>query len=326
MRSLKSGSLWIGAFLSVALISASGILRFEAWTQVMDLWDTEISPFLLIGHPHFFRYMVAYPGFLLEDKIPGFGFSIYIGIFFATNVSIFRRLIWLASNRSAPVLAWTVFISSHLFMNGRGVIAWTAWLLCAYLCLRISRGESISLAKLLLIALACLLAAVSTGVFIVTVVTITIFTLSNYKHAVNRSKWRVFLFALLFIPIAVVIADFFWVAIEKNLDFYGGGFEGAINMLNHGLGGIFSGSTVSTILAMWLIGLTLSTIIILVLHGWTWKPLQKLIFLAFFGGLFGFTVLTLAIPVLLVYFTTGRRRRQVFSPPPSLQLRQTTHT
>jgi hypothetical protein len=297
-----------------------GLKNFEAWTQVIDLWETEVSPLLLVGHPHFFRYLIAYPGFLLESELPNLGFSIYVSLFFAINVVLLRRLSLLCQDREPPVWAWAIFLLAHMFMNGRGVIAWTAWLLCAILCLRMSRHEGGGMKHLLLLIATCWLAAVSTGVFIVTVATLLLFYFQYRKRAMKRSKLSIFLTTLLGVPMFAIVADYFWVALQKNVEFYGGGLSGVLNMLQHGVGMVLFESPAIAMLLIYISALALILLAFLGFHGKVWSPLQKLIFLGLSGGLFGFTVLTLVIPLFLIYVTPGRKDLEISSHPSRFKL------
>lgn len=305
--------IWILVLFSGIVASFIGLKTFEAWPQVIDLWEAEVSPLFLVGHPHFFRFLVAYPGFLIEEKLPNFGFSIYVTCFFASNVTLWRRLSLLCQDRRPPAWAWAVFLLAHMFMNGRGVIAWTAWLICAILCVRLSRRESGGMTHLLLLALTCWLAAVSTGVFIVTVVSLFVFYVQGRRRAVHRSKTSLLLSILLGVPLFTIVADYFWDSLQKNLEFYGGGLAGVFNMLRHGLGVVLFESNAILVLVIFLVGLALILLTFLGMHGKRWTPVQKLIFFAFCGGVFGFTVLTLVIPLGLIYLMRGRKSRETAS-------------
>lgn len=284
-------------------ITLAGIKRFEAWPQVEDLWLTGVSPLFLglAGHPHFFRYLAAYPGFLLEQAYPLVGFSLFVAMFMAANVALFRTLALAVSGRSPPVLIWVAFFAMHLFMNGRGVIAWTGWLLAMSVCLQVASGQHRWRTVLLLTAVASWLAAVSTGVFVVAVVAMVLFFFQS-RSKQRMPLWRRILYCLAALPLVYVVGMYFIVAVNKNLDFYGGGLAGAVQMLAHGMGTILLGSEY---LALLLIAGTafflLFTYVLMRMRARPVSALEKLIACAMVGGLFGFTVLTLVIPALLLY-------------------------
>lgn len=285
------------------IMTLAGIKRFEAWPQVEDLWLTGVSPLFLgiAGHPHFFRYLTAYPGFVLEQGYPLVGFSVYISLFMVANVALFRTLALSVSGRTPHVLMWAAFFTVHLFMNGRGVIAWTGWLLAMTACWQLASGQHRWRRVLLLTALSSWLAAVSTGVFVVAVAAMALFYFQS-RSKQRMSVWRRTLLCLGALPLFYVVGIYFIVAVNKNLDFYGGGLAGAVQMLAHGMGTILLGSEyIALLLVAGVAFFSLFTYILMRMRARPTSALEKLIACAMVGGLFGFTVLTLVIPALLLY-------------------------
>ena len=301
----------IDALLAIAaasLATLSGAKVFDAWEQVIVLWDAELGPLALVGHPHMLRYMVAYPGFLMEESFPGIGFSLYVGIFFGFNVLLLRLISQLGAARSPSLVVYMLFIGAHLTMNGRGAIAWTGWLLCVWVCLKVAAGIARPGSQIGWVALSCALAAVSTGVYIVSVVAFGVFMVAHWR-ATRRSNWfrRLLAFAIA-VPLVYALLDYFIVAIEKNVEFYGGGIEGVFNMLEHGVGVVLVDSGPMAIVLLGIVALVGMVLSMLTVYGRPLTPLERLIGLAVAGGLFGFTVLTLAIPPILVRSLVKSRR------------------
>jgi hypothetical protein len=309
---------FIAPLMCGTLVSMLHIKSFEAWDQVTDLWESGVSPLLLavIGHPHFFRFLTAYPGFLLEDTFPTIGFSLYISVFFALNVALWRHVSLLASRRAPSIAGWAVFFAAHFFMNGRGVIAWTGWLICVLLCIRLTRGETGGVKPLLLVALSCWLAAVSTGVFIVVVMALLLFYLQYRRRSRGHIVRKLIIFAVT-MPLLYYVGEYLVLAIKKNIDFFGGGLDGVIHMLAHGLGRVLFGSE---LLAVCLIALAAFLLLFLIMFVRMRKrpftPLEQLLGYAIFGGMFGLTVLTLAVPIFLIY--QQARRASLDAPPLAL--------
>jgi len=294
---------WLTAVAAAALFSIVGLKRFEPWDQVLDLWDAGVSPLLLAvtGHPHFFRYLTAYPGFLWGELYPDFGFSLYISLFFAFNVVLWRGLSFMTTGRSPTLLAWCGFLAAHFFMNGRGVIAWTSWLLCLSLCLRLTRGPVNGLKPLLLVAISCWLAAVSTGVFIVVVASFALFYL-QYRQRMPMKPLRKAVLLIIAAPVMFYVGQYLVLAIKKNIDFFGGGFEGVYHMLAHGLGRVLFGNELLAVLLVAAAAFSLLFLVIFVrMRNRPFTPVEKLIGLACAGGMFGLTVLTMAVPLVLLY-------------------------
>tara|TARA_B100000787_G_C16198231_1_gene302629 strand:- start:1089 stop:1406 length:318 start_codon:yes stop_codon:yes gene_type:complete len=94
----------------------------------------------------------------------------------------------------------------------------------------------------------------------------------------------------------------------KNVIFYGGGMKGFINMLNHGVGVIFYTLELDLIV---LIGLILIVFSIFALIFFRYTKLYSLLFIflsaSAFGGLFGFSTLSLGIiplSIILIIMVT----------------------
>lgn len=294
---------FIAPLMCGALVTLLHIKSFEAWDQVADLWELGVSPLLLavIGHPHFFRFLTAYPGFLLEDMFPTVGFSLYIAVFFALNVALWRHVSLLAIGRAPSIAGWTIFFAAHFFMNGRGVIAWTGWLICVLLCVQLTKGEIGGVKPLLLAGLSCWLAAVSTGVFIVVVMALLLFYLQYRRRSRGNNVRKLIIFAVT-TPLLYYVGEYLVLAIRKNIDFFGGGLGGVIHMLAHGLGRVLFGSE---LLAVCLFALTAFLLLFLIMfvrmRQRPLTPLEQLLGYSIFGGMFGLTVLTLAVPIFLIY-------------------------
>lgn len=293
---------WLLAFAFGALLTVSGAKRFEPWEQVLDLWTANVSPILLAvtGHPHFFRYMTAYPGFIWEESFTDVGFSLYISVFLAFNVVLWRKLSFLSRGTPPGVAAWVVFLAAHIFMNGRGVIAWTAWLVCANICLQLARGVSWNLRSLLLAVLSCWLAAVSTGVFIVVVAAFVLFHL-QFRRKQRVHPLRKLVLMAIAAPLLFYVGQYLLLSIQKNVEFFGGGLTGVFHMLAHGLGRVLFGSELLAIVVV--SGAAFALLFLWVgikLRRAPFLPTEQLLAFASIGGLFGLTVFTLAVPLALV--------------------------
>lgn len=304
----------------LAVLTLSGIKEFSAWPQVLELWQGHATPASLIGHPHLFRYLVAYPGLLLEDAYPALGFSLYCCLFMVLNASVWSAIVRKTQLVSPSYLTWGVFLLAHLFMNGRGVIAWSSWLLAVSLCIDLSRATVPVKWPVVRGVVACFLGAVSTGVFVVVLFSIFVFFLDRWRAGgVKLKNFRGLLVLLMLVPCSYVFVSYFFVAVEKNLDFYGGGLHGLIQMLGHGMGKIFlagenldAGAGLGLVLALLLaLAIPIGCLAaLLFLFGPPIRPIRKLLVISIAGGLFGFTVLTLAIPLMLC--EAGRASRRVF--------------
>lgn len=303
---IRSTLVWVGAFIFSAVLALSGFKNFSAWPQVLDLWDLDLPLEYLTEHPHFFRYLVVYPGFMLENYFGNYGFSIYLCIFFATNIVLWRLLINKYCGRNPNVIIWILFLGVHLAMNGRGVIAWCAWLICMHVCLDLSDVNRNTLFPIFRIVFSSFLGTVSTGVFVVIVFAILFFVFRWLRAKKKKHNIFLSLFVLfLSIPFFIGIYDYFVAAVSKNVDFYGGGLYGFFGMFQHGLGMIFFffEDINYAYLSLWCLALlpviTFLFAFLFVRLRTSWSAFGVLQMIPIAGGLFGFTVLTLAIPLLL---------------------------
>lgn len=306
LSSLRAACLWLGALGCALLLTFTELKVFSPWDQVVSLWENDVSPVLIVGHPHFFRYLAAYPGFLAEELWPDVGFSAFVALFFATNIVLFEKLCGRMRFRTPSFISWTLFICVHLFMNGRGVIAWTAWLLCLNVCVARAVGMEKEGAAAFKTAMALFLAAASTGVFVVVALSFLIFAFREGRVGIRpRSRLQYVLYAVIGVPVLIFAGGYFWVSIEKNINYFGGGLTGLVNMLQHGAGRVFLESSVA------LVALILSMPVFLLggflmLTGRRWGTEKTLFAVVAAGGLFGFTVLTLALPLVALQLTDRR--------------------
>ena len=281
---------------------------FKPWIQVQELWDLQVNVinFILAGHIHSSRFLVAIPGFQLEDLFPGAGFSFYISLFLAVNAFLFSNVSNKLSHGYLNLLVVFIFIVIHFAMNGRGVIAWTGWLLTCNIFLN-TLPSSFAQYRSVLILLALLLASVSTGTFIINAVVLVISLFNKYQlGTLFKPRIRSFLLLISSTPFVIWSIKYFLSAVSKNVDFYGGGFEGAVAMLEHGYGSVFDLSLFESILVLSAIAIFLTG---LRFYGFKFllKPLNFLLCLCLCGGLFGYTILTLAfVPSLWLICRTKR--------------------
>jgi len=108
-------------------------------------------------------------------------------------------------------------------------------------------------------------------------------------------------------PIGFLFAEYFFVAIDKNLSYFGGGMQGVINMLEHGMGQVFSLNRLPDY--FWSIIVPLLGLFVLLFFFVHKKirPTRRLLLVSTVGGFFGYTVLTLSIPLLLCELVSQKR-------------------
>jgi hypothetical protein len=300
MKLSKSFIVAIISFTLSVFAAFFELKSFESWGQVTRLWEDEVNPLSNLLHPHMPRYLIVYPGFLLDEYGAGFGFSVYITVFFTFNMLLLRKVSLLA-NRCPPSLTiYLIFAAIHFAMNGRGVIVWTAWLICIWVCLKITKKISTPANQLFWIALSCLLATVSTGVFVIVLLAFA-FVMMRYLKLPKRSSM---IQLLVILPVATslgfVVLDYFLIAVNKNLEFYGGGVDGIFSMLKHGVGIIFYEVNMFGMMILIFVLICAFFVMLSLIAVRIFSLLDYFILLSIVGGLFGFTVLTLILPPLLL--------------------------
>lgn len=271
----------------VLMLVAIGILDFQSWPQVDDLWAFRFTLDQVRDHPHFYRYLVIYPGFLASEWGGPVMVSLYIGLFCAVGLFIVRQLT-LRFGLFVMSVSMAIYAAPHFFMNGRGAISWAAWALGILVLLR-AEQEGWRWKHAPLAAAAMLGSATTTGVF---AVVFGSFFASQFVGLFRANPWRTLL--ILIVPVGY-FAQFFYVALDKNLTYFEGGTNWAlINMLDHGWGRLVEQSRVYAGAAVFA-GILLPFFVYylrkrLSLH-------ETIVVVApVVGGAFGFTTLTLIVP------------------------------
>jgi hypothetical protein len=294
MRRLQTNesAVFLTALLAGLLLAYFELVEFGLWGQVEYLWASETTIAQIDErNPHRYRYIVALPGFYLGEWLGRpFGEAAYIALFFAANCALWFRITgYVNKGRATTGIGFLVFVVLLLQMNGRGMFAWTAWLLTIHLCIQFL-SKHFDKYQIAWALLALLLASVSTGVFVVVFATLAA---CLGWSAISARNWRLMGWCLGAIAlVAGLFFDFFVLAIQRNIDFYGG----VMPMLQHGLGKYLDSYYVLAMFAFFALVLTVQ---LFLLRG----PISKIGFLSYpplAGGLFGITVLTLAAPPLLI--------------------------
>lgn len=314
----SSPLLWLLVFAIANVALIFDLKTFQPWSQVTDLWNEIDDISELAGHFHLYRFIVAYPGLLLEDMVEEVGFSVYVSLFVATNAVIFRKICMQARRRPPPAWVWLIFFAVHAYMNGRGAIGWTGWLLCVYICVssdsKLSADTISGTLKLFLIPISLFLASVTTGIFAATLVSFTYLLVVrkfarflNLRVRLTPVSMLVLGLMVLGMPVVVVqAAGYFLAGLEKAMEFYGGGLDGVLGMATHGFGRLMENPlTAAMVLMLAIMGTFVSWLL-----AYQYKRNRSLLVLTAIpaaGGVFGYTILTLVIPVWLIAMTPQTR-------------------
>lgn len=290
------------AFLiCMSVLSFLGGFSFFAWQQVLDLYNYRVPFDALFEHPHFFRYLVAYPGLLLSDLYGEQMFSVYIVMFMTLSIYLMYYLLRDAKSFVILFSCFSVFVL-HVFMNGRGAISWLGWMMILYVIFT-NNGQKEKLSNILILLLALLLCSVSSGTFSVAYAAVIFFYIYKFIKYFGSLNIHVLISLLITVFISYTYYGLFMSGLERNLNYYRIGNRNLIyNMLEHGFGSVVLEHPIY-------ISVAITSLVIMssyLFFSLKTKP-TILEFIAIgtplVGGVFGYTTMTLAIPsIFLVIF------------------------
>ena len=316
--------LVLGFFCALVL---SGFKQYSVWQQVLDLEGQDAASLVTGLHPHALRFALIFPVLLLSNQIgmeQDALFSIVILTLLASMCFLLSCSLSIIRHRMArewPRYYWMVLaptVGMAMVMNGRVAIAMFGLSLLILLMTSWQAGHLRSgILFLIGAAVALLFMAVSSGTIMVGVLVFMVFCL-----VMPFCRWPAFRSRDLGLVVACLailagLAPFLGVSIQKNLDFYGGGTEGFVNMVNHGFGAFFPESPHLLIIfavvggylgfraAQYGVGLYHKQAIS--------APLQISVIASMFLGVFGYSTLLVAMPAVF-----GIMALQYLGPAPRL--------
>lgn len=315
--------LGLAVFVGFCLLSLTELKVFAANSQVTFLWDTGQPLLHHIGHFHFSRYLVSYPGLFLEESYPGIGYSIYISIFVTLNTLLFRRVHNAMTGCPPNLLVYIFFLLIFLLMNGRGVIGWSGWLLCLSLHCKFRNYDRtvsfLTFGNVSLSFFSILFSTVSSGIFVVVFMS-TVFLATRLLRASNMglkfksTHFYTNFFSIIMLGYITYLAIVYLLnALHKVLLFYGSYSK----IIMHGLGLLALSYDLSIVLFTSVI-ITVSLILLrIILKRNIDTVIWPLLIISMVGGAFGFTTMTLNIPLVLIFFSVLLRmtRRTFYRIP-----------
>ncbi|MGI9316185.1 MAG: hypothetical protein ACR2QW_02535 [bacterium] len=290
------------------LLCLMGLVRFELWSQVIYIWDSDFSLSEILSDYHGIRYLLVFPIFQLSHwlgvsynwifsiVVPGI---IFLIAWFATQStqklcgsgSSFRRSLVFASISIA-------FILLSLLMNGRLIFAMGGssillWALLSW------HSNSVRVNFLAVLA-AIVLCSVSSGAFLITIMAfyifLTITLMIDYPELNSRTELMIYALLL------VVLMPHVTMLVAKLVEFFGGGMSSLGNMASHGYSALIAHwpPVLMTIGGMIVLGLVYRYREIVARY-WV---VSSLIVLYLAGGIFGIATATVAFPPLLVVLSS----------------------
>ena len=305
----SSSIAWFFIFIFYGVAAAySGLHKFQLWEQVTFLRGTTPDFSNIFVQAHFLRYSLVYPIFIISDN---FGVSAdgvfnsfcFLMLFFIARNCVNITSFYVRKNEVLIIIIFGLFFFLlSTLMNGRIIFALYGF---SYLLFSIQRWESYNLQNFglfLRLFPALFLCSVSSGPFLLCVVTLSLWSMTS----VNRQKRGMYIY---FGGFLAVISPLILLFLLKNITFFGGGVYGALNMLNHGLGKIFYQLDLISLI---LFSLIIINICFLAAGLFRYLKGYRLLFIfiasSTFGGLFGYSTLSVGIIPLSVFLVSSSIR------------------
>lgn len=222
------------------------LFSFTFFDQALVLYQENKSllHWFLIGHIHAIRMLIAYPGAMLAEFFGlniNQGFSIYVcAVFEAMLVLILRTLKEMEKRNIYSGMAAMCFLSALAYvMNGRIVFAFVAAEILIYVDVLHKKGKLSTWKLYLSTGLAIVLSMVSSGTMLLLVFYVLVESFFRIRYLSGRKQTQNYRRSLMAIltPMILFLTPYLWRMLKKNIDFYGGGWEGLLGILQHGIGG-----------------------------------------------------------------------------------------
>lgn len=291
-----------------AVLCFLGLVRFELWSQVIYIWESDFSPSEILSDYHGIRYLLVFPIFQLSHWL---GVS-YNWIFSITVPGIIFLIAWFAtqstqklcgsgsSSRRSLVFGGIsmAFILLSLVMNGRLMFAMggSSILLWALLCWQSNSFR----VNFLAVLAAIVLCSVSSGTFLMSIVAFYLFlivtVMTDYPELRHRKE------LLFYALLLVVLMPNVTMLVAKLIEYFGGGMSGLGNIISHGYG---------PIIAQWNPVILMIGGLAVLGFAYLYRKLIarywivfSMVVLFLIGGIFGISTATIALPPLLVVISS----------------------
>lgn len=227
------------------------IISFDFMAQAYVLLETNTSLFFWLqqGHIHAIRLAIVYPSYLMHVF-----FDIELNLVFGYYCSIIFSLIYIFISKIVDyfvqikklhielmIVLFTIMLAC--VMNGRICFAFLGFAILIHEMISLYREEKTMnwILRYIKVIAGLILSTVSSGTMIVCLS----FVLIMFAFRVLRQKRiqvdsiRLWIICILGAPVLYVGAKYVKSMINKNITYFGGGIEGIINMLQHGIGRLF---------------------------------------------------------------------------------------
>lgn len=320
-RNLSSPVKLLAVFLILLLnyILYLNLTSFDFLPQAHYLLsiDDNLLVWFQTGHIHAIRLLIAYPGYLLQlvfDVELNQGFGGYCTIIFTLLFLLMERIKQLfgdklmASYNDFLLLGFVVFL--FFVMNGRIAFAFLGYAVLINELLLFYRGTRRQwFFRYVKVIAGVILGTVSSGTMMVCICfTVAMFVIVVARErSIGKGAIRLISIGIIGFPAILYAMQYVAKMIDKNISYFGGGFRGIINMLQHGVGAVFG--IPSMLMIIWM----LSMGVIFVIANWALLryvyckskdifPLVLATNVAFYGAFVGLSTGTLILVPLYVIF------------------------
>ena len=304
----------------VFLIVFFGQKEFFLWSQVTYLWEIQANPFEMQPVAHLGRYLLTYPIFVAAevfDIVPDKLFSYTLVAIYFLNVRLLLTnldQVHTFSKKSAfivPLAAPTILLCFYLLANGRGPLALMGFSLIMSYVLKQDGLRANLVGGTISLCVGFLLCSVSTGVFtssFLIVITSVFFRLGKNFLAQRVISWDSFQ-PLVTSIVLIFLSKYLWISVEKNLLFYGGGFQALLRMFDHGVGSHIVSAVIFLPGEFFLSILVIGYFVVLMLWILMFRSAVGLYpALASISGIYGYTTLIMAlVPLLFLCHASNER-------------------
>ena len=303
------------ACLFVVLIR-TGMISFPMFSQAAYLFsqNEDLCFWLESGHVHAVRLAIVYPGVIIGrwlNKDVDYGVTLYSAMLMILIVYFMLRMMHVnkMENRVGALFSALFVLALSFLMNGRLIFTFFGISLLALYELKF-REREVSVVTLEIITAICVFfTLVSSGTMMVALGYVVLITPYRWSKAQSTNE-RVLLVLILLvaaIPVAYIFVPYVIVMLMRNVNFFGGGFQGAINVIHHGLGRFIDTENMALVLVLLFAG-----VIVVMANIYLFRreiirknhpdlPLFLLANLSIYGSVFGIsTGLTATIPFLVL--------------------------
>ncbi len=302
-----------GVVFVYTLSCLTGVVSFELWSQVIVIWEKEydnIINIIMMNHPHLLRFLLVLPVFLLSNILSvdyNYIFSVFVPVLVILSVLNINKVVIDFDEQYRDFEKYILFVSTFifvasisLFMNGRMLFAIAGGSILLYITHFWDRLKFSSVVTGSFVGL--FISSVSSGVFTGYVVSFIAVSIFNLLVVRSRKNKALFLFSILYF---VVVAPFLWKYFFKNIEFYGGGVEGFIEMLNHGFGFILLLDAEYFILPALFLVLSIVFFATVITRFDKLRVVFLLLLVAISGGVFGYSTMVIGFSSLTALVTYG---------------------